>query len=155
MNKKLEKLLNKNKVREIQDEETEIERNDEIIEQDYLSSLVDQKERLVYYEIENIYSDMDNRKYRNKSKLKKDPPTLIIKDDFDNEAIFYLTENLTDELIETLGEVKRAYYGFSGPVDLALPDKFMDRIIYYSKNKPLKLALPVIIIILTIIFFFK
>lgn len=146
-----------NDMSDISDDEfiNEVEANDLIMEQDYLSSLIEQQERLVYYEVENIYSDMDKRKYKNKLQLKKDPPTLIIKDDFENEAIFYLTENLTDELINTLKEVKRAYHGFSGPEDLNLPDKFMDRMIFYAKNKPLKLALPIIIIILAIAFFFK
>lgn len=126
------------------------DKNDEILKKDYLSSLVDQKERIIYYEIENIYSNKEKRKYKNKMQLKKNPPILIIKDDFENEAIFYLTENLTDELIDTLKEVKRAYYGFDGPMDLNAPNKFIDKIIYYAKNKPFKLALPIIVVILAI-----
>ena len=131
------------------------DKNDEILKRDYLSSLVDQKEQIVYYEVENIYSNEEKKKYRNKMQLKKDPPILIVKDDFGNEAIFYLTENLTDELVHTLKEVKRAYYGFDGPLDMNTPDKFIDKMVYYAKNKPLKLILPVIVVILAIVTFFK
>lgn len=131
------------------------DKNDEILKRDYLSSLVDQKEQIVYYEVENIYSNEEKKKYRNKMQLKKDPPILIVKDDFGNEAIFYLTENLTDELIHTLKEVKRAYYGFDGPLDMNAPDKFIDKMVYYAKNKPLKLILPIIVVILAIVTFFK
>ena len=125
--------------------------NDTIIEQDYLSSLVKQEYRLVYYEIENIYSNPKSKAYRSRLKLKKDPPVLTIKDDYDNEAVFYLTENLTDELIGTLQQVKRAYYGFSGPAPLDVPDKFIDKIGYYAKNHPLKVFLPILTLILVVL----
>ena len=147
-----------NNLKDLTDDEFIInssDKNDEILKKDYLSSLVDQKERIVYYEIENIYSNEENKRYKNKMQLKKKPPILIVKDDFGNEAIFYLTENLTDELTHTLKEVKRAYYGFDGPIDMNVPDRFVEKMIYYAKNKPLKLILPIIIVILTIVTFFK
>lgn len=147
-----------NNLKDLTDDEFIInssDKNDEILKKDYLSSLVDQKERIVYYEIENIYSNEENKRYKNKMQLKKSPPILIVKDDFGNEAIFYLTENLTDELTHTLKEVKRAYYGFDGPIDMNVPDRFVEKMIYYAKNKPLKLILPIIIVILTIVTFFK
>lgn len=155
MSKILGKFLNSTSSEQKNDNEQISDSNDEIVVQDYLSSLVEQKDRIVYYEVENIYSDMDARKYRGKSQLKKDPPTLIIKDDLDNEVVFYLTENFTNELVDTLAEVKRAYYGFSGPVDLELPDNFVDRLIYYAKNKPMRLALPLIVVILILAIIFS
>lgn len=126
--------------------------NDSLLEKDYLSSLIEQEDRLVYYEVENIYSNHKNKRFRNKMNLKKDPPILIIKDDYDNEANFLLTENLTDELLNTLSEVKRAYYGFSGPKDLNQPSNFKDKMFFYFKNQPLKLLLPVTIVAFLLFF---
>lgn len=125
--------------------------NDNVIERDYLSSLIEQEDRLVYYEVENIFKNPSKKNYINRLKLKKDPPVLIIRDDYDNEAFFYLTENLTDDLIGTLKEVKRAYNGFNGPNDLNMPDKFSSKIIYYIKKNPLKIGLTVILLITLII----
>lgn len=136
----------------IKDEEI---KNDEVLEKDYLSSLIGQEERLVYYEIENIYRDSKKRMYKNKFSLKKEPPILIMRDNYGNQAEFYLTENLTDELIDTLGEVKRAYLGFSGPTDINAPSKFVDKIKYYIKNNPLKAIFPILIIIVTLILYNK
>lgn len=127
-----------------------IESNDFIIERDYLSSLIDQNNKVLYYEVENIYSDKEKRKYKNKFQLKKSPPVLIIKDDFGNETTFQLTENLTDELLGTLKEVKRAYYGFDSPKDINKPDNFIDKVVYTIKKHPFKLLLPLIIIIIFI-----
>lgn len=129
--------------------------NDKIVEQDYLSSLIEQDERLVYYEIENIYVDSKKRRYKNRLKLRKNPPVLIVRDDYDNEASFYLTENLTEELINTLNQVQRAYYGFDGPSDLDIPDKFIDKIGYYAKNNPFKLLLPILVIALIVMLIVK
>ena len=138
------------KDKEIKDEEI---KNDEILEKDYLSSLIGQEERLVYYEIENIYMNPKKRMYKNKFSLKKEPPILTMRDDCGNQAEFYLTENLTDELIDTLGEVKRAYLGFSGPTDINAPSKFVDKIKYYIKNNLLKVILTILIIIVTLILY--
>lgn len=125
--------------------------NDKIIEQDYLSSLLDQGDRLLYYEVENIYRNYSKKLYKNRLVLKKDPPILKVKDDLGNEAEFYLTENFVDELDQTLKQVQRAYYGYSGPEDLRKPDKFIDKIGYYAKKHPLKLLLPLMIIIFIIL----
>lgn len=122
-------------------------KNDSIIERDYLSSLVEQEDRVVYYSIENIYHKKSNRTFKNRMKLRKDPPVLIVKDDLGNEAIFYLTENLTDELSETLRQVKRAYYGFSSPTDINIPDNFLDRIKYFIKKNPFKILSTIFLIL--------
>ncbi|HHT98336.1 MAG TPA: hypothetical protein GXZ90_10640 [Clostridiales bacterium] len=132
-----------------------IDKNDSIIEKDYLSSLLQQEDRLIYYEVENIYKSESNKVYRNKLSLKNSPPMLIIKDDYENEATFKLTENLVDELTNTLHEVKRAYYGFSEPIKNDIPDKFIDKMVYYAKSNPIKFILPIIIVIITIIIYFK
>lgn len=134
-------------------ENEKIKENDKVLEKDYLSSLIEQEERLVYYEIENIYKNDKDRTYKNKIALKREPPILIIKDDYGNEAEFYLTENFTDELIGALKEVKRAYLGFSGPVNINVPSKFIDKIKYYIKNNPIKIIMPIIIIIMTLILY--
>lgn len=148
--KKLDKMTDDEAILEI-DKLTD--ENDTIIEQDYLSSLVEQKDRLVYYEIENIYRNPKSKAYKNRLLLRRSPPILIIKDDFDNEANFFLTENLTDELIDSLQQVKRAYYGFSGPTKLDMPDKFIDKIGYYAKNQPIKVIIPIILIVILVFLF--
>lgn len=131
-----------------------IEQNDKVVERDYLSSLIEQEDNnLVYYEVENIYKNENNRAYKNRLILKKNPPILVIKDIEDNEANFILTENLTDELIETLKEVKRAYSGFSGPSKLDRPKKFLDKFGYYAKENPIKVIVPFIIIVLLLTLF--
>lgn len=127
-------------------------KNDSILERDYLSSLVEQEDRLVYYEVENIYSNQKTKSYRNKLSLKKDPPVLVIKDNQENEASFLLTENITNELLGTLKEVERAYYGFSGPKELNQPSGFKNRLFFYFKSQPLKLLLPVLITAFTLFF---
>lgn len=121
--------------------------NDELVEKDYLSALINQDDRLIYYEVENIYHDPQKRVFRNRFKMRKDPPVLVVRDDFGNEAKFYLTENLTDELSETLRQVKRAYYGFNGPSDLNMPEKFIDKVKYYVKNNIFKLSVTVFMIL--------
>lgn len=128
--------------------------NDEIVERDYLSSLVSQDDRLVYYEIENIYSNEEARAFKNRLKMRRDPPVLVVKDDFGNQAKFYLTENLTDELTETLRQVKRAYHGFNNPSDMNMPEKFVDRVKYYIKNNPFKVSATVFLILFAISFLF-
>lgn len=145
------------KLDELSDDEAILEldkaigHNDRIIEQDYLSSLLDQGDRLLYYEVENIYRNYSSRLYKNRLGLKKDPPILKMEDDLGNEAQFYLTENFVDELSETLKQVQRAYYGYSGPEDLRKPDKFIDRIGYYAKKHPVKVLLPILIIVFIIL----
>lgn len=127
--------------------------NDSIIEQDYLSSLVEQEDRLVYYEVENIYQNIKKRTYKSKFKMKKNPPTLTVRDDLGNEAIFYLTENLTDELIGTLKDVKKAYLGFSGPSKMGVPDKLTDKIFYYMKENPIKTLFPIVAIVAILVMY--
>lgn len=121
--------------------------NDALIDKDYLEALISQRDRVVHYRIENIYSDEERKNYKNRMKIKRDPPTLIIRDDKDNESIFYLTENLTDELSETLNEVKRAYLGFSGPKDIETPNKVRDKIAYYLRNNYIKIGVGILLII--------
>lgn len=137
MNSKLEAEYTK--------EEEKLEDNDSIIEKGYLNSTIKQgngeEEGLIYYEVNNIYSNTRKRIYKNKYKLRKEPPVLTVKDGEDNIVEFELTENLTNELIGTLNEVKRAYYGFSGPTDINAPDKFIDKVKYYISKNPFKLIL--------------
>ena len=150
----IEEVLNNNLNEEISNDNLpndNSEKNDSIIIRDYLSSLVNQGEQIVYYEVENIYSELGSKKYKNKLLLKKDPPTLLIKDNLDNEAVFYLTENLTDELINTLKEVKRAYYGFDSPIDINLPNKWSEKVLYYTKKHPFKILFPIFVILFIII----
>lgn len=127
------------------------ESNDELIERDYLQALIEQRDRVVHYRIENIYSDEDKNIYKNKMKIKRDPPVLIVRDNLDNETMFYLTEKLTGELSETLNEVKRAYLGFSGPRDLNRPTDLKGRFKYFFKNNYIKISVG---IILLLFFFF-
>lgn len=146
-----------NELRETLDEQVVIEPdensvpNDTLIEKDYLSSLIEQKDRIVYYEVENIYRNEQSRTYKNRFNMRKDPPVLVVRDNYGNEAEFYLTENLTDELIYTLGEVKRGYLGFSSPKDLDKPTKLMDKIKYYFKKSPLKITFPILLIIIIVV----
>lgn len=128
-----------------------IGKNDKIIETDYLSSLLEQDDRLLYFEVENIYRSHGNKSYRNRLSLKRNPPILKVKDDAGNEAEFNLTENFVDELSDTLKQVKRAYHGYGGPRDLDIPDNFLDRIVYNVKKQPLKLLLPIIILVIIIL----
>lgn len=120
-------------------------KNDSILEKGYLTSLIKQgegdEESLVFYEVTNIYSNTKKKIYKNKYRLKKEPPLLTIKDSEDNLVEFELTENFTNELMSTLNEVKRAYYGFEGPVDINAPDKFLDKVKYYVSKNPVKLIL--------------
>jgi len=132
-------------------EETNVS-NDEIVERDYLSAVIEQEEALVYYEIENIYKDNKKKEYKNKLKLKKDPPVLTIKDNHDNEVFFLLTEKMTDELIDSLKEVKKAYLGFSGPSDIYKPKELKEKIEYYVKKNFLKIFLPILVIIIVLLF---
>lgn len=125
--------------------------NDELIDKDYLSALVNQQDRMVYYEIENLYQDTAKQRFKNRLKMRKDPPVLIVRDDFGNEVKFYLTENLTDELSKTLKQVKRAYLGFSGPSDEDAPKDFLGKVKHYVKKNPLKIIVTVFLILLIII----
>lgn len=124
--------------------------NDKILEKDYLSSLIKQEDRLVYFEVDNIYYNPKKRIFKNRFKMRKDPPVLIVRDDFGNEAQFYLTENLTDELAESLRQVKRAYYGFNNPNDINAPEKFLDKVKYYVKKNPYKIATTIALILFII-----
>ena len=122
--------------------------NDEILKKDYLSILVSQEEdKALYYEIFNIYRTESKKDYKSKFALKKDPPILSVKDNYGEEVEFTLTENFTRELISGLKEVERAYAGFSGPIDLDAPDKFLERVIYYFKKNPFKFIFPIVLII--------
>lgn len=144
------------KLKGLSDDEAVIEldkitgKNDELIDKDYLSALVNQQDRMVYYEIENLYQDTVKQRFKNRLKMRKDPPVLIVRDDFGNEVKFYLTENLTDELSTTLKQVKRAYLGFSGPSDEDAPKDFFGKVKHYMKKNPLKIIVTVFLILLII-----
>lgn len=127
------------------------EKSDVVLEKDYLEGLVEQADRVVYYEIKNIYKDEKNKDYKNKYSMKKSPPILVIKNNLGDEVEFELTKNLTSELISGLKEVDRAHLGFSGPADLNAPKNPIDKIIYYAKKNPLKFAIPIVIAILFLI----
>lgn len=127
--------------------------NDKIITQDYLSSLIEQDDIILHFEVENIYKNDKTREYKSKRELKNSPPELVIRDDSDNEVYFSLTENFNDELISALKEVERAYLGFNKPLDKNIPNNFIDRVVFYIKNNPLKLVIIVILFIGTIIMF--
>lgn len=155
LNKKILKdyEIDFNKLDSMSDDEAILEldkmtgKNDELIEKDYLSSLINQKDRMVYYEVENIYNNPQKKTFQNRFKMRKNPPILVIKDDVGNEAKFFLTENLTDELSETLRQVKRAYYGFHKPSDMYVPEKFHEKIRYYIKNNPFKILSSIFLIL--------
>lgn len=142
------------KLKGLSDDEAVIEldkitgENDELIDKDYLSALVNQQDRMVYYEIENLYQDTVKQRFKNRLKMRKDPPVLIVRDDFGNEVKFYLTENLTDELSTTLKQVKRAYLGFSGPSDEDAPKNFFGKVKHYVKKNPLKIIVTIFLILL-------
>ena len=127
--------------------------NDKIITQDYLSSLIEQDDIILHFEVENIYKNDKTREYKSKRELKNSPPELVIRDDSDNEVYFSLTENFNDELISALKEVERAYLGFNKPLDKNIPNNFIDRVVFYIKNNPLKLVIIVILFIGTIVMF--
>lgn len=146
----LEKDLATNETSDDSEEIEDLE-NDELIEKDYLSVLAEQSDRVVFYEISNIYKNEKKREYKNKFELRKDPPILEIKDNFGGEVDFLLTENFAKELMAGLKEVDRAYSGFSGPVDLDAPEKFKDRMIYYIKKNPIKFVIPIVLFIITAI----
>lgn len=134
-----------------------MEENDIIEQRSFLGSLISQDdgENLVYYEIENIYRNENTRAYKSRLKMRQDPPVLVIKDDYDNEASFNLTENLTEELLSGLGEVKRAYYGFSKPRALDAPEGFIESVRYHAKNNPLKYSLAAVIALIFLILLIK
>lgn len=124
---------------------------DVVLEKDYLEGLVEQADRVVYYEIKNIYKNEKSKEYKNKYNMKKSPPILTIKNNLGDEVEFELTKNLTSELISVLKEVDRAYLGFSGPTDLNVPKNPIDKITYYAKKNPLKFAIPIIMAIFFLI----
>lgn len=129
-----------------------IGKNDKLIEKDYLSSLVEQEDRMIFYEVENIYKNYSSRRYRNKFNLRKDPPILVMRDDLGNEAEFMMTENLVKEMESTIKEIRRAYLGYSGPEDLLMPDELIDKVKYYTKNNPLKVLFPIALITFIVLF---
>lgn len=128
-----------------------IGKNDKVVESDYLSSLIEQEDRMIFYEVENIYRNYSSRRYRNKFSMRKDPPKLIMEDDLGNIAEFNMTENFVDELEGTIKEIRRAYLGYSEPEDINIPEGFVDRIKYYAKNKPIKILFPIFITIVIIV----
>lgn len=143
--------MNNSKESQVDMGEVELD-NDEIVEQDYLSSLIEQEDVVIYYEIEGIYKSnkKDKKEYKSSRDLRKEPPVLVMKDNIGNEAQFELTVNLVRELIDTLSEVDRAYLGFSGPRDKNLPKGFFSKLVYKAKQSPMKAALaslPLLIII--------
>lgn len=142
--KKLEDLSDKDSIEEL-DKLTG--QNDTILEKDYLSGLIEQEDKEIFFEVENIYYNPEKRLFKNRLKMRKDPPVLVIRDNEGVEVKFKLTENLTDELTGTLKQVKRAYYGFSSPNDINIPSKTSEKIIYLMKKNKVKLIVTVFILL--------
>lgn len=151
---KIDKLENLSDEESLEELDKIVSKNDEVMEKDYLSSVVKQKEEtLVYFEVENIYSDPEKRAFRNRLKMRRNPPILVIKDDNGQEVKFKLTENLTDELTETLKQVKRAYFGFSGPSDINKPGTKLEKVKFYLNKNKIKLAF--LTLIISFLFYIK
>lgn len=124
--------------------------NDKQIVKEDVSGIVEQEEKIVYYEIENIFKNPESKAYRSRLRMWKNPPVLVIKDSDDNQVQFALTENLTNDLIESLNEVQRAYYGFAEPERKDLPDKFTERIAVYFKEAPVKTSVGIFVLLFTL-----
>lgn len=143
----LEKLEGLNDKDSIEELDKLTGQNDSILEKAYLSGLIQQEEKEIFFEVENIYYNPEKRLFKNRLKLRKDPPVLVIRDSEGIEVEFKLTENLTDELTETLKQVKRAYYGFSSPSDIHVPSKTSEKIIYLIKKNKVKLIVTIFILL--------
>lgn len=131
--------------------EEEARANDKVIASEYLSSMIEQDDTLIYFEVDNIYKNNKNLDFRSRRSMRKDPPVLTIQDDANNLASFYLTEKLNDELIAILKQVDRAYLGFGEPKKEDVPDKLIDKIGYYARNNPIKVIIPLILIVVWIV----
>lgn len=81
--------------------EEEVYRNDS-------SGLIEQGDGIVEWHIENIFNE-DGKRY-SKRELKSNPPLLIIKDNYGDEATFILTEKLALHLRDSMNLVYNAYY---------------------------------------------
>ena len=112
---KIDALENLNDEEAIKELDKIVEKNDSVVSNDEISAVVSQSENIIYFEIENIYSNPKKKAFRNRFKMRKNPPTLSLKDNKGQEVKILLTENLTEELMQSLTQVKRAYYGFYGP----------------------------------------
>lgn len=91
----------------------ELINNDKIIEQDNVYSILEQNENLIAFKIEGVYKDVDKRVYNSKKHLSTNPPKLVINDSNENEVTFLLTKDFTNNLMESLEEVNRAYLGYA------------------------------------------
>lgn len=131
--------------------EDDIEKSsDKIIEEDPLGAVFEQDNRVVYFEIENVYKG-DGKTFKGKNALKKSPPVLVFRDNIGNEAEFILTEELNRKLIRSLQQMERAYAGFSRPKDEKAPDGLFSKIKYYIKKHPIKVIIPIALIVVWII----
>lgn len=138
LNEEIDKLEDLEDEQAIEKLDALTEKNDEIIEREEFSSVVKQNKtgKIVFFQVLNIYSNANAKRFRNRYSMRKNPPVLLIQDDEEQEVQIILTENLVDELGLTIKDVKRAYYGFSGPSDIKAPKGKKEKIKYYlNKNK--------------------
>lgn len=86
--------------------------NDEFLEEEVYrndsSGLIEQDDGIVEWHIENIFSE-EGKRY-NRRELKSNPPLLVIKDNYGDEATFILTEKLALHLRDSMNLVYNAYY---------------------------------------------
>lgn len=92
-----------------------VQKNDKILEQASVATLIeqDEDENLIFYNIKGLHRNKDEKAYKNRLTMRRNPPILEIKDSDENEVSFLLTENLVKTLQDSLGEVERAYNGYA------------------------------------------
>lgn len=65
----------------------------------------------VGYQIFGLMSDNDDTKFKSVKQLTKDPPTILIFDENDNEFELELTKEMTETIAYDLEQIKKAYNG--------------------------------------------
>lgn len=131
------------------------ESNDKVLESANLAALISQSEdeNLIYYKVEGLFKDEQQKSYRSKMSLRRKPPVLEIKDMNDNTVRFLLTENLVAQLTNSLEDVQKAYYGYvpkkkKDPITLR---ELPTRIMTYAQENPLKVAITLLAIIVVVV----
>lgn len=144
----------KDKISILSDDEAVLEISkldeDKILDKDYLSSLISQEDRLLSFEILNIYKSNNNEKFKSKLELKNNPPILLIKDNIGNEVTITLSSQLTSELLRTLNQVERAHAGLRYPKESDPERTIFDKILLYFKENSIKSILTIAIIVIVI-----
>jgi hypothetical protein len=118
-NDKSDELVNKAKniIKNPDDDEAVLElekmnlSNDKVIDTFENSGLIDQKVQAVSYTVDGLYSDKKMRKFKTRAALKSNPPTLTIESNSGDQAKFFLTKELTNNLYTMLKDVRNAYVG--------------------------------------------